>query len=190
MIRMVGLMMLSAVLTLSGGQVESTTTDIEAARREYKEAEAVGAMAEVWDLENGGLVEGASMEKLEEAETLAEELHECEHKENLEVMADAARDELTPKWVLYGTCRITGYCNCSACCGIWAGGGTAGGTVPTAGRTVANGSLPFGAKVLIDGHEYIIEDRGVPGDAFDIFFGSHSQASAFGLHYTEVYVLG
>lgn len=181
--------LVAAILTVESPAVGSTM-NIEAARREYKEAEAVGAMAEVWDLEDGGLVEGATIEKLEEAEQLAEDLHDCEHKENLEVMADAARDELASKWVLYGTCRITGYCNCSACCGIWAGGGTASGTTPTAWRTVANGSLPFGTHVLIDGVEYIVEDRGVPGDAFDIYFNTHAEASACGLHYTEVYVLG
>lgn len=92
--------------------------------------------------------------------------------------------------VYYGTCRITFYCNCAECCGQWAGGGTASGTTPTPGRTVANGSLPFGTKVLIDGQEYIVEDRGVGSDQFDIFVGSHQEALDRGLYYADVYLEG
>lgn len=187
---MASLMMLSAVLTLSGGQVESTTTDIEAARREYKEAEAVGAMAEVWDLEHGGLVEGASMEKLEEAETLAEELHECEHKDNLEPMIEAAKEELsTPPMRFYGNARITYYCPLSCCCGAFASGNTASGTRATAGRTVASGDLPFGTRLMINGHEYVVEDRGVGAQQIDIFVDTHAEALQRGLHYSDVWII-
>lgn len=90
----------------------------------------------------------------------------------------------------YGNCRITFFCACSICCGQWASGYTASGTQATAGRTVANGSLPFGTHVLIDGVEYIVEDRGVGGDQFDIFVNSHQEALDRGLYYTDVYLVG
>ena len=88
-----------------------------------------------------------------------------------------------------GTYKLTAYCNCSTCCGQWAGGPTASGTYPTAGRTIAC-DLPFGTQVLINGHIYTVEDRGVSGNHIDIYFGSHSEALAFGLQYADVYLEG
>ena len=88
-----------------------------------------------------------------------------------------------------GTYKLTAYCNCSTCCGQWAGGPTASGTYPTAGRTVAC-DLPFGTQVSINGHIYTVEDRGVSGNHIDIYFGSHSEALAFGLQYADVYLVG
>ena len=89
----------------------------------------------------------------------------------------------------YSNCRLTFYCGGSCCCGQWAGGGTASGTTPTPGRTVANGSLPFGTRVMIEGHEYTVEDRGVGGDQFDIFVSSHDEALARGLYYADVWII-
>ena len=89
---------------------------------------------------------------------------------------------------LWGVATITHYCNCSACCGKWAGGGTASGTTPTAGRTVA-ADLPFGTRLLINGHEYIVEDRGVSGCWVDIYCDSHAEALARGMYQTEVYII-
>ena len=94
-----------------------------------------------------------------------------------------------PETSYYGRCRVTFYCNCSQCTGQWAGGPTASGATPTAGWTVANGSLPFGTQVVIDGHTYCVEDRGVGSDQFDIFVNDHSEALARGLYYTDVYLV-
>lgn len=89
----------------------------------------------------------------------------------------------------YGVCRITFYCGCSQCCGQWAGGPTASGAMPAPGRTVANGVLPFGTRVLIEGQEYVVEDRGVSGDQFDIFVSDHQEALNRGLYYADVYII-
>lgn len=89
----------------------------------------------------------------------------------------------------YGACRITFYCGCSQCCGQWAGGPTASGAMPTPGRTVANGVLPFGTRVLIGGQEYVVEDRGVSGDQFDIYVADHQEALNRGLYYADVYII-
>lgn len=88
----------------------------------------------------------------------------------------------------YGNCRITFYCGCAECCGSW-GNATASGAMPTADWTVANGSLPFGTLVEIDGHTYCVEDRGVGGDQFDIYVDSHQEALNRGLYYADVYIL-
>lgn len=90
----------------------------------------------------------------------------------------------------YGKCRITFYCNCSKCCGQWAGGATASGAMPSTGRTVAMSGLPFGTKVSIDGQVYTVEDRGVSGKAVDIYVGSHSEALERGMYYSDVYIVG
>lgn len=102
----------------------------------------------------------------------------------------AAEEEVeeVPSMHLWGVATITHYCNCSTCCGKWAGGGTASGTTPTAGRTVA-ADLPFGTRLLINGHEYVVEDRGVSGCWVDIYCDSHSEALARGMYQTEVYIL-
>ena len=86
-----------------------------------------------------------------------------------------------------GKFRLTAYCSCSRCCGQWAGGPTASGSMPSAGRTVAMGGVPFGTKLRINGNVYTVEDRGTSYGHVDIFFGSHSSALSFGSRYAEVY---
>ena len=92
--------------------------------------------------------------------------------------------------IYLGIWTVTFYCNCEICCGQWAGGPTASGTMPTAGWTIACGEdIPFGTILLINGHEYCCEDRGVPSGCVDIFVGSHEEAEALGLYYTDVYLV-
>lgn len=118
--------------------------------------------------------------------------------EEVYVEEDVAEDYDEPDYYVsstggsyYGTCRITHYCNCSQCCGQWAGGPTASGTYPTAGRTVAM-DLPFGTKIKIgnDPTVYVVEDRGVSGAAVDVYCSSHSEALAGGMYYADVYIVG
>lgn len=104
-----------------------------------------------------------------------------------EPVADSETDE-GAEWEYYGNCRITFYCTGACCCGGNADGITASERPATPYWTVANGSLPFGTHVLIDGQEYCVEDRGVGGDQFDVLVGSHDEAMARGLYYTDVYV--
>lgn len=168
-----------------------TTTDIEAERVPIAEHHAVEDMRKVWDIENGCLADGATLELLEAAEEKAEALPEdSEHKENLAAIAESARAELTkPKLRYYGNCRITFYCAGACCCGQFASGYTASGTRATANRTVACGDLPFGTRLLIDGQEYVVEDRGVGAQQIDIFVNSHAEADARGLYYREVWIV-
>jgi len=86
-----------------------------------------------------------------------------------------------------GSFKLTAYCSCSSCCGSWSGGPTASGAMPSAGRTVAMGGVPFGTKLLINGNVYTVEDRGTAYGHVDIYMGSHSQALSFGLKYADVY---
>lgn len=89
-----------------------------------------------------------------------------------------------------GVWASTGYCPGSCCCGVWASGYTASGTLATEGRTVACGSLPMGTTIYIEGWGYrVVEDLGVEGEWVDIFYSSHEAASAHGLQYVNVYLV-
>lgn len=86
---------------------------------------------------------------------------------------------------------VTHYCPGPCCCGQWASGYTASGTLATAGRTVACGDLPFGTKIRIEGLDgiYVVEDRGVNGFWIDIFCDSHQEALQRGMYTTRVWIV-
>jgi 3D (Asp-Asp-Asp) domain-containing protein len=92
-----------------------------------------------------------------------------------------------------GKFKITAYCNCKKCCGKWAGGPTASGVMPTAGRTIAVDPrvIPLGSKVIIDGYTYVAEDTGsaIKGNKIDMYFSTHSEALAWGVKYKDVQVM-
>ena len=106
--------------------------------------------------------------------------------------AKAKKAKMMSKFKKLGTFNATAYCGCASCCGS-AGGHTASGTTPKAGRTIATdpSTIPLGSKVMIDGHIYTAEDTGgaIGGKRVDIFFSSHSEALAFGRRSVEVSVM-
>ena len=103
--------------------------------------------------------------------------------------AKAKKAKQQSQYKKLGTFNASAYCGCASCCGS-AGGHTASGTTPRAGRTIATDPsvIPLGSKVLIDGKEYIAEDTGgaIGGKRIDIFFSSHSEALQFGRRSVEV----
>lgn len=104
-----------------------------------------------------------------------------------------------------GEYKLTAYCSCEKCCGYWASirpldeNGkpivyTANNSVAKQGVTVAADTnvLPFGTVLLIDGHEYIVQDRGgaIKGNSIDVYFESHEEALQFGVQYKEIFLKG
>lgn len=91
-----------------------------------------------------------------------------------------------------GSFRITHYCNCYLCCGSWAGGATASGTMPTPGRTIAvdPNVIPLGTRVIINGQVYVAEDTGsaIKGNKIDIYVASHELTTQYGVYYADVYL--
>lgn len=88
-----------------------------------------------------------------------------------------------------GTYKLTAYCNCSKCCGKWAGGPTKSGAMPVAGTTVACNTLAMGTRISINGHEYTVQDTGHLADnQIDVYFDSHSAALEFGVQRAEVFL--
>ena len=87
--------------------------------------------------------------------------------------------------------KVTAYCSCAKCCGKVTGR-TASGTHATAGQTVAaSGQFAFGTKLIINGQEYTVEDRGgaIQGNRIDIYMNSHAEALAWGVKYLPVQVV-
>ena len=91
-----------------------------------------------------------------------------------------------------GEFKLTAYCACEKCCGKWANSLTATGTVPTQGRTIAVDPkvIPYGTRVVINGHTYVAEDCGgvIKGNRIDIFFDNHAEALQFGVRHEDVYL--
>lgn len=101
--------------------------------------------------------------------------------------------------VFLGEFTLTAYCPGRCCCGKWASGYTATGTMATEGRTIAvdPGVIPYGTHILLiwpDGtqHSYIAEDcgGGVNGNHIDVFFDSHQAARIFGVQSAMAYLEG
>lgn len=107
-------------------------------------------------------------------------------------LAEGTAEDCWPSITYLGTWTATAYCSCSVCCGSYATGYTASGTLATEGRTIACNSLPMGTQVMIDGNTYTVEDTGYSpyGDAWiDLFFESHDRALAFGVRPVDVYLI-
>lgn len=86
-----------------------------------------------------------------------------------------------------GRFKLTAYCSCPTCCGIWSGGPTASGVMPTENHTVAMSGVDFGTELIINGQVYTVEDRGTPYGHVDIFIDNHQEALQFGVQYADVY---
>ena len=87
-----------------------------------------------------------------------------------------------------GKFKLTAYCACQICCGEFANGITASGTVPVQGQTVAMYGVPFGTKLIVDDVVYTVEDRGTPYGHIDIYMVDHEAAAAFGTREADVYL--
>lgn len=108
-----------------------------------------------------------------------------------------------PKVISLGEYKLTAYCSCEKCCGQWAANRpkdengkpiiyTANMSVAKQGVTVAADTsvLPFGTVLLIDGNEYIVQDRGgaIKGNRIDVYFESHEEALQFGVQHKEIFL--
>ena len=120
------------------------------------------------------------------------------------VLTSGPEPDIAPEYQSLGMFKLSAYCPCVKCCGIWstehpsrAGTDfvqkTKSGTIPTAGRTIGVDPevIPLGTTVYIDGHEYVTEDTGssVNGKHIDVFFETHEEACVFGIKEAEVFIL-
>lgn len=105
--------------------------------------------------------------------------------------ADLAAEPPEPERKLrsIGTFRLT-YYDPHPCCGS-GNGITASGRRAEVGRTIAISKkyAPLGAQVIINGHEYVVDDRGVTGRTVDILVSTHKEAKKKGVGRAEVYLV-
>lgn len=89
-------------------------------------------------------------------------------------------------------CIVTAYCSCHLCCGSHSTLGlTASGVKPVQGVTVAaSRRIPLGTHIVIEGHEYIVQDRLARkyDNRVDIYFSSHKDALKYGLQHHNVII--
>ena len=96
-----------------------------------------------------------------------------------------------------GNVVTSGYCNCSLCCGEWAGGATASGVMPISNHTIAvdssNPTVPMGTEIIMNGVLYKVEDTGAfdqYGVDFDVYYDSHTDAQNHGHKTWEAFYAG
>ena len=111
-----------------------------------------------------------------------------------EIVNDGANDtEIeTEEQSITEVFTITAYCPCYECSEGY-GRLTATGVKATSGRTIAVDprKIPYGTKVIIDGHIYIAEDCGgaIKGNRIDMYFDTHEETLNFGRQTKEVTIL-
>lgn len=125
--------------------------------------------------------------------------------EPVPIIEEAPIVEEAPTLIDLGEFKVTAYCTCVECCGIWSqdhpsrqGTGyvqkTKSGTIPQAGRTIAvdTSVIPLGTTIVIDGHEYVAEDTGsaIKGKKIDMYFDSHTEARIWGVKSKNIYLKG
>lgn len=102
------------------------------------------------------------------------------------------------KPVSLGKFKLTAYCPCEKCCGIWAYNrpndivyGSIGEELKERYSIAVDPSIiPYGAEVVIDGSTYKAQDCGgaIKGNRIDVYFENHDDALDFGVQYKEVFV--
>ncbi len=122
-------------------------------------------------------------------------------------VSPAAPDEtVSEDGLLYlGVFRVTAYCHCTKCCGVWghddpnyqAHGASGIDLVNDYTVAVNPNQIPFGTKLLvirrdsagneISRAEYLAADMGVDANCLDIYKRVHRDASAVGMYFAEVY---
>jgi 3D (Asp-Asp-Asp) domain-containing protein len=121
------------------------------------------------------------------------------------VYAQEIEEPMEPEQVSLGEYKITHYCSCPTCCGVWAENRpvdengqeivlTASGARAEAGKTIAVDPdvIPLGSTVIINDQEYVAQDTGgaIQGNRIDIYCGSHEEALQLGVITAEVYMEG
>lgn len=127
----------------------------------------------------------------------ADDLTEARVKNEMFNSTSELESELN-EWENIGEFKVTAYCSCEKCCGVWAENRpngvvyTASGEKAEAGKTIAvdTSVIPFGTEVKIGDVIYTAQDTGsaVRGNVIDVYYDSHEEALNHGAKYQEVEV--
>ena len=97
-----------------------------------------------------------------------------------------------------GNFKLTAYCSCSLCCGVWADNRPNGMVYGAIGEELIEGYsiavdpnvIPYRTEVIINGNTYKAQDCGgaIKGNRIDVYFEDHNDALEFGVQYVEVFI--
>lgn len=121
------------------------------------------------------------------------------------VCVDAAIEVVEEEEVNKEVYRVTAYCPCERCCGVYGKNRP----VDEFGETIVYGAsgerlkegvsiavdpeiIPYGTTVVMFGKEYVAQDCGgaIQGNCIDIYFNDHKDAVEFGVQYAEATIKG
>ena len=120
-------------------------------------------------------------------------------KKTIEIETDKEDDtNQAVEPVSLGNFKLTAYCGCEICCGIWADNRPNGIIYGAIGEELKEGYsiavdpsvIPYRTEVIINGHTYKAQDCGgaIKGNRIDVYFEDHSDALEFGVQYAAVFV--
>lgn len=116
----------------------------------------------------------------------------------IETETDKEVDIQVVKPVNLGEFKLTAYCSCFICCGVWANNRPNGIVYGAIGEELKEGYsiavdptvIPYNSEVIINGKTYEAQDCGgaIKGNRIDVYFENHNDALEFGVQYAEVFV--
>ena len=116
----------------------------------------------------------------------------------IEIETDKEVDIQAIEPVSLGEFKLTAYCPCEICCGVWANNRPNGIVYGAIGEELTEGYsiavdpnvIPYRAEVVINGNVYKAQDCGgaIKSNSIDIYFEEHDEALKFGVQYAEVFV--
>ena len=97
-----------------------------------------------------------------------------------------------------GEFKLTAYCPCEKCCGIWAYNRPNGVVYGAIGEELKEGYsiavdpsvILYGTEVVINGKTYKAQDCGgaIKGNRIDVYFNDHDDALEFGVQYADIFI--
>lgn len=137
--------------------------------------------------------------KQQEKEQLVGQKEQLKNNTNIvEIETDKEVDTQAVKPVSLGEFKLTAYCSCEKCCGIWAYNRPNGIVYGAIGEELKENYsiavdpdvIPYRSEVIINGKTYKAQDCGgaIKGNRIDVYFEDHDDALEFGVQYKEVFV--
>lgn len=178
-------------LLIQAKQEEAEARQREEAAKKAAEEAARQAAEEAARQQEAEAQQAQQENSVDSAPSQTETVETPEPEVSQEPVQEENSSESNSSGTYLGNFKLTAYCACSICCGQWAAnpGLTASGAIAQEGVTVAMAGVPFGTKLLINGHVYTVQDRGTAYGHVDIYFTNHEAALQFGLQYADVYQL-
>ena len=136
--------------------------------------------------------------KQQEKEQLIVQKELLQNDIKIETETDRGVDTQANEPVSLGEFKLTAYCSCEKCCGIWAYNRPNGIVYGAIGEELKENYsiavdpdvIPYRSEVIINGKTYKAQDCGgaIKGNRIDVYMNDHNDALKFGVQYAEVFV--